>query len=150
MNGLRRPILRETILGIRRIYFYFPTASNKPPVPLFTRQGKEQGSAKGPASTSKYAVVNVTDTGEVLVDELSPKAIKKQGYSNYDYGVFWQPWYAPAGKTYKNANVTDVGGSASPSPWLAYDMGGNVVEYTDTVAGALDLSETGGGSDWSC
>ena len=83
----------------------------------------------------------MTDTGEVLVDDLSPKAIKKQGYSNYDYGVFWQPWYAPAGKTYKNANVTDVGGSASPSPWLAYDMGGNVVEYTDTVAGALDLSK---------
>ena len=122
-------------------YFYFPTASNKAPVPLFTKQGKEQGSAKGPASKSKYAVVNVTDTGEVLVDELSPKAIKKQGYSNYDYGVFWQPWYAPSGKTYKNANVTDVGGSASPSPWLAYDMGGNVVEYTDTVAGALDLSK---------
>ena len=83
----------------------------------------------------------MTDTGEVLVDELSSKAIKKQGYSNYDYGVFWQPWYAPAGKTYKNANVTNVGGSASPSPWLAYDMGGNVVEYTDTVAGALDLSK---------
>ena len=127
--------------GNKTDYFYFPTASNKPPVPLFTSQGKEQGSAKGPASTSKYAVVNVTDAGEVLVDELSPKAIKKQGYSNYDYGVFWQPWYAPAGKTYKNANVTDVGGSASPSPWLAYDMGGNVVEYTDTVAGALDLSK---------
>ncbi len=127
--------------GNQTDYFYFPTASNKAPVPLFTKQGKKKGSAKGPASESKYAVVNVTDTGEVLVDDLSPKAIKKQGYSNYDYGVFWRPWYAPAGKTYKNANVTDVGGSASPSPWLAYDMGGNVVEYTDTVAGALDLSE---------
>ena len=127
--------------GNKTDYFYFPTASNKAPVPLFTKQGKKQGSAKGPASESKYAVVNVTDTGEVLVDDLSPKAIKKQGYSNYDYGVFWQPWYAPAGKTYKNANVTNVGGSASPSPWLAYDMGGNVVEYTDTVAGALDLSK---------
>ena len=127
--------------GNKTDYFYFPTASNKPPVPLFTKQGKEQGLAKGPAAESKYAVVNVTNTGEVLVDELSPKAIKKQGYSNYDYGVFWQPWYAPAGKTYKNANVTNVGGSASPSPWLAYDMGGNVVEYTDTVAGALDLSK---------
>ena len=127
--------------GNQTDYFYFPTASNKAPVPLFTRQGKKQGLAKGSASESKYAVVNVTNTGEVLVDELSPKAIKKQGYSNYDYGVFWQPWYAPAGKTYKNANVTNVGGSASPSPWLAYDMGGNVVEYTDTVAGALDLSK---------
>ena len=127
--------------GNKTDYFYFPTASNKAPVPLFTKQGKKQGSAKEPASESKYAVVNVTDTGEVLVDDLSPKAIKKQGYSNYDYGVFWQPWYAPAGKTYKNANVTNVGGSASPSPWLAYDMGGNVVEYTDTVAGALDLSK---------
>lgn len=127
--------------GNKTDYFYFPTASNKPPVPLFTKQGKEQGLAKGPASKSKYAVVNVTDTGEVLVDELSPKAIQKQGYSNYDYGVFWKPWYAPAGKTYNYANVTNVGGSSSPSPWLAYDMGGNVVEYTDTVAGALDLSK---------
>ena len=140
--------------GNKTDYFYFPTASNKAPVPLFTEQGKEQClaktpkgkteeqcSARGPASDSPYAVINVTNTGEVLVDELNPKARKNQGYANYDYGVFWQPWYAPAGKTYKNANVTDVGGSASPSPWLAYDMGGNVVEYTDTVAGALDLSK---------
>jgi len=140
--------------GNKTDYFYFPTASNKAPVPLFTEQGKEQClaktpkgkteeqcSARGPASDSPYAVINVTNTGEVLVDELNPKARKNQGYANYDYGVFWQPWYAPAGKTYKNANVTDVGGSASPSPWLAYDMGGNVVEYTDTVAGALDLSQ---------
>jgi len=140
--------------GNKTDYFYFPTASNKAPVPLFTEQGKEQClaktpkgkteeqcSARGPASDSPYAVINVTNAGEVLVDELNPKARKNQGYANYDYGVFWQPWYAPAGKTYKNANVTDVGGSASPSPWLAYDMGGNVVEYTDTVAGALDLSK---------
>ena len=135
-------------------YFYFPTASNKPPIPLFTKQGKqqclaetpkgkakEQCSARGPASDSEYAVVNVTNTGEVRVNKLNPEARANQGYSNYDYGVFWQPWYAPAGKTYKKANVTNVGGSASPSPWLAYDMGGNVVEYTDTVAGALDLSK---------
>ena len=135
-------------------YFYFPAASNKPPIPLFTKQGKqqclaktpkgktkEQCSSRGPASDSQYAVVNVTNTGEVLVDKLNPKARTNQGYSNYDYGVFWQPWYVPAGKTYKKANVTDVGGSSSPSPWLAYDMGGNVVEYTDTVAGALDLSK---------
>ena len=140
--------------GNQTNYFYFPTASNKAPVPLFTKQGKkqclakspkgkteEQCSARGLASDSEYAVVNVTNTGEVRVDKLNPKTRRNQGYSNYDYGVFWQPWYAPAGKTYKNANVTDVGGSASPSPWLAYDMGGNVVEYTDTVAGALDLSK---------
>ena len=140
--------------GNKTDYFYFPTASNRPPIPLFTEQGKsqclaktpkgkteQQCSAKGPASNSRFAVINVTDTGEVLVDKLSPKVMRNQGYSNYDYGVFWQPWYAPAGKTYKNANVTDVGGSSSPSPWLAYDMGGNVVEYTDTVAGALDLSK---------
>ena len=125
--------------GNQTDYFYFPTASNKAPVPLFTKQGKKQGLAKGLLPESKYAAVNVTNTGEILVDELSPEVLEKQGYSNYDYGVFWQPWYAPAGKTYKNANVTNVGGSSSPSPWLAFDMGGNVVEYTDTVAGALDL-----------
>ena len=71
--------------------------------------------------------------------KLDPKIKRNQGYSNYDFGVFWQPWYAPEDKTYGNANVTDVGGSDSPSPWLAYDMGGNVVEYTDTIAGAMDI-----------
>ena len=122
-------------------YFYFPTVSNEPPIPLFTQEGKNQDLAEGPSASSSFAVVNVTDQGDVRVDDLSPKVLRNQGYSNYDYGVFWQPWYAPAGKTYGKANVTDVGGSSSPSPWLAYDMGGNVVEYTDTVAGALDLSE---------
>jgi formylglycine-generating enzyme required for sulfatase activity len=31
-------------------------------------------------------------------------------------------------------NVSTVGQAKTPSPWGAYDMGGNVVEHTDTVA----------------
>jgi formylglycine-generating enzyme required for sulfatase activity len=31
-------------------------------------------------------------------------------------------------------NVSTVGQTKTPSPWGAYDMGGNVVEHTDTVA----------------
>jgi len=120
-------------------YFYFPTVSNEAPIPLFTQEGKSQDLAKGEAADSSFARVNVSDTGEVQVEDLESIVKSNQGYSNYDFGVFWQPWYAPAGQTYGNANVTDVGGSDSPSPWLAYDMGGNVVEYTDTIAGALDI-----------
>lgn len=127
--------------GNRTNYFYFPTVSNEAPIPLFTQEGKNQDLAKGKAADSPFAQVNVSDKGEVLIEKLNPKIKRNQGYSNYDSGVFWQPWYAPAGKTYGNANVTDVGGSDSPSPWLAYDMGGNVVEYTDTVAGALDIPD---------
>ena len=127
--------------GNRTNYFYFPTVSNEASIPLFTQEGKNQDLAKGKAADSPFAQVNVSDKGEVLIEELNPKIKRNQGYSNYDSGVFWQPWYAPAGKTYGNANVTDVGGSDSPSPWLAYDMGGNVVEYTDTVAGALDIPD---------
>ena len=122
-------------------YFYFPTVSNEAPIPLFTQEGKNQDLAQGGAADSPFAQVNVSDKGEVQIEELETKIQKNQGYSNYDFGVFWQPWYAPEGKTYGNANVTDVGGSDSPSPWLAYDMGGNVVEYTDTVAGALDIPD---------
>ena len=120
-------------------YFYFPTVSNEAPIPLFTEEGKNQDLAEGESADSPFAQINVSDTGDVQIEELNPKITRNQGYSNYDLGVFWQPWYAPAGKTYENANVTDVGGSDSPSPWLAYDMGGNVVEYTDTIAGAMDI-----------
>ena len=122
-------------------YFYFPTVSNQAPIPLFTEEGKNQNLAKGEAADSPFAQVNVSNTGEVQAEDLESIITENQGYSNYDFGVFWQPWYAPAGKTYGNANVIDVGGSDSPSPWLAYDMGGNVVEYTDTIAGALDIPD---------
>ena len=32
------------------------------------------------------------------------------------------------------SNVSTVGQDKTPSPWGAYDMGGNVVEHTDSVA----------------
>ena len=35
--------------------------------------------SEGPASNSQFAVINVTDTGEVLVDKLSPKVMRNQG-----------------------------------------------------------------------
>jgi formylglycine-generating enzyme required for sulfatase activity len=31
-------------------------------------------------------------------------------------------------------NVSTVGQAKTPSPWGAYDMGGNVVEHTDSLA----------------
>ena len=123
-------------------YFYFPTSSNKPPLPLFTQAGKDNDASEGDAAKNPHAVVDVSDTGVVNQDALNNKSRKNRGYANYDLGVFWQPWYAPDDITYSNANVTDVGGSNSPSPWLAYDMGGNLVEYTDTVAGALDIKSS--------
>ena len=123
-------------------YYYYPTSSNRAPLPLFTEAGKNSGDAMGLAAKSPNAVVNVTDSGDVLVSDLKKSVIRARGYANYDMGVNWQPWYAPT--TYNKANVTTVGQSSSPSPWLAYDMGGNVVEYTDTIAGAI---ETKGAED---
>ena len=32
------------------------------------------------------------------------------------------------------SNVSTVGQAKTPSPWGAYDMGGNVVEHTDSLA----------------
>ena len=121
-------------------YYYFPTSGNRAPLPLFTEAGKSRYESSGDAilaAKSSNAVVNVTDSGDVLVSDLKKSVIRRRGYANYDMGVNWQPWYAPT--SYKKANVTTVGQSSSPSPWLAYDMGGNVVEYTDTIAGALDV-----------
>ena len=98
--------------------FYLPTVSNEAPIPLFTKEGKNQDLAKGEAAGSRFARVNVSSTGEVRVIKLDPKIKRNQGYSNYDFGVFWQPWYAPEDKTYGNANVTDVGGSdVHPLGW---------------------------------
>ena len=48
--------------------------------------------------------------------------------------MIWQPPYDPQSPTNGDANVVSVGEDHTPSPWLTYDQGGNVVEYTDTVA----------------
>jgi hypothetical protein len=53
-------------------------------------------------------------------------------YSNYDQQVVWQPPYDRQSNT-DGANVVNVGEDHTPSPWLTFDQGGNVVEYTDTV-----------------
>ena len=96
-------------------YYYFPTVSNREPTPLTTA-----------ASSSGAATVD--ELGRVITASLQPGV----SYSNTAQQVLWQPPYAPG--TAPSANVVDVGASASPSPWLTYDQGGNVVEYTDTAA----------------
>jgi hypothetical protein len=94
-------------------YYYYPTVSNTPPTPLQTG---------GPTPT-------VDSLGNVIESNL----LSGVAYSTYDQGVIWQPPYdaeSPTGA----ANVVNVGEDHTPSPWLTYDQGGNVVEYTDTVA----------------
>lgn len=94
-------------------YYYYPTISNQEPTPLTTT-----------ASSSGAATVD--ELGRVISVNLQPGV----SYSNTAKQVFWQPPYAPG--AVPGANVVDVGASATPSPWLTYDQGGNVVEYTDT------------------
>lgn len=95
-------------------YFYYPTVSNSEPTPLST-------------SSSTGSPATVDALGRVIASNLQPGV----SYSNTASQVFWQPPYAPGRAT--SANVVDVGASSTPSPWLTYDQGGNVVEYTDTA-----------------
>lgn len=112
-------------------YYYYPTGSNQAPEPLIssywaTSNGEPQGR------------VNVNSKGDVLNQKLSASVIKQKGYANYDSQVFWAPDYTSIeASSDGKANVTDVGGAATPSPWLTYDQGGNLVEYTDTVTAAI-------------
>ena len=93
-------------------YYYYPTVSNNPPTPLQTAT---------PGAT-------VDSVGNVIQSNLTPGV----AYSNYNELVLWQPPYDPQAPS-GNANVVSVGEDHTPSPWLTYDQGGNVVEYTDTV-----------------
>jgi hypothetical protein len=94
-------------------YYYYPTVSNNPPTPL-------QTGGSDPT---------VDSLGNVIQSNLAPGV----AYSNYNQSVSWQPPYDPEPPT-NGANVVSVGEDHTPSPWLTYDQGGNVVEYTDTVA----------------
>ena len=94
-------------------YYYYPTVSNKPPKPLTTAKPKP----------------TVNRLGNVIQSNLASGV----AYSNYDETVVWQPPYDHE-RTDNGANVVSVGEDHTPSPWLTYDEGGNVVEYTDTVA----------------
>jgi len=95
-------------------YFYFPTVSNKEPIPLTT-------------TNTSTVLATVDSSGRIITANLKPGS----AYANTASKVHWQPAYAPNDSTL--ANVVDVGGAGTPSPWLTYDQGGNVVEYTDTA-----------------
>ncbi len=113
-------------------YYYYPTGSNQAPEPLTSSYW---ASSNGEASDR----VNVNSKGDVISGKLSQKTLKTKGYANYDSRVFWAPDYTSIDASSDGkANVTDVGGAATPSPWLTYDQGGNLVEYTDTVTAAIE------------
>jgi len=112
-------------------YYYYPTGSNQAPEQLVSA---DWASSNGQPNSS----VTVNSKGDVISGKLSPSTIKKKGYANYDSRVFWAPDYTSIEASSDNkANVTNVGGAATPSPWLTYDQGGNLVEYTDTVTAAI-------------
>ena len=112
-------------------YYYYPTAGNSAPEPLISA---DWASSNGASAGS----VNVRADGDVISDKLSQSTIREKGYANYDSRVFWAPDYTSVDASSDGkANVTNVGGAASPSPWLTYDQGGNLVEYTDTVTAAI-------------
>lgn len=114
-------------------YYYYPTASNTAPKPLIS----EPWATKNSISIDS---VNVDKNGNVNPKKLNSQTIAETGYANYNKQVYWQPTYADdyVAANDVNANVTDVGGAKSPSPWLTYDQGGNLVEYTDTATAVLE------------
>ena len=74
---------------------------------------------------------------------MSKSTINSKGYANYDSRVFWAPTDTSIDASSNGkANVTNVGGAATPSPWLTYDQGGNLVEYTDTVTAAIQAPDS--------
>ena len=112
-------------------YYYYPTGSNQAPEPLISSYWASNNG-------EPEARVNVNSKGDVISQKLSAAVIKKKGYANYDSRVFWSTDYTSIeASSNGKANVTDVGGAATPSPWLTYDQGGNLVEYTDTDTAAI-------------
>ena len=112
-------------------YYYYPTAGNQAPEPLTSAYW---ASSNGGSSDS----INVSAQGNVIQKRLSNATVRDKGYANYNSQVFWAPGYTSIESSSNDkANVTNVGGAASPSPWLTYDQGGNLVEYTDTVTAAI-------------
>ena len=109
-------------------YYYYPTSSNKAPQPLVSAAWAEK-------NQQSPTTINVDDKGNVIANKLNKQTLKSIGYANYKSQVFWKPSYASIDQS--KANVTNVGGAATPSPWLTYDQGGNVVEFTDTATAAI-------------
>ncbi len=117
-------------------YYYYPTGSNQAPAALTSSYWASANGADGSS-------VNVNSKGEVISKKLSKSTINTKGYANYDSRVFWAPDYTSIDASSNGkANVTNVGGAASPSPWLTYDQGGNLVEYTDTVTAAIQAPDS--------
>ena len=117
-------------------YYYYPTGSNQAPEPLTS-------SYWASSNNEPQASVNVNNKGDVISRKLSASVIKTKGYANYDSRVFWSTDYTSIeASSDGKANVTDVGGAATPSPWLTYDQGGNLVEYTDTVTAAIQEADS--------
>ncbi|QVV67170.1 hypothetical protein [Synechococcus sp. LA31] len=117
-------------------YYYYPTSSNQAPEPLTSAYWASSNSQ--PSSG-----VNVNNKGEVVNKKLSQSTINSKGYANYDSRVFWAPTDTSIDASSNGkANVTNVGGAATPSPWLTYDQGGNLVEYTDTVTAAIQAPDS--------
>lgn len=114
-------------------YYYYPTATNSQPEPLKSAPWLIEN---GTHPTKAKIRANVDQFGDVLTDKLDDGVINNRGYVNYNAQVFWEPDYAHPNT--QKANVTDVGGAASPSPWLTYDQGGNLVEWTDTSVPPVD------------
>jgi hypothetical protein len=96
-------------------YYYYPTVGDSPPTPLQT---------SGPRPT-------VDGVGNVIQSNLA----RGVAYANYNEEVLWRPPYAPESSS-AGGNVVSVGRDRTPSPWLAYEMAGNLVEYTDTITAA--------------
>ena len=112
-------------------YYYYPTGSNQAPEPLTS-------SYWASSNGEPQASVNVNSKGDVISKKLSPSVTKTKGYANYNSRVLWSTDYTSIeASSDGKANVTNVGGAATPSPWLTYDQGGNLVEYTDTVTAAI-------------
>lgn len=101
-------------------YFYYPTASNQAPTSLTT--------------------LGANPTVDGLGNLIEKNLVAGTAYANYltpdhagsDSGVYWRPPYDNQTST-PEANFVDVGEDRTPSPWLTFDQGGNVVEFTDTT-----------------
>ena len=113
-------------------YYYYPTSTNSAPEAL---QSKAWLIEQGMLPEAAEFAANVDQDGNVINNRLEQKILNNEGYVNYNKQTYWEPDYSKP--NLNKANVTDVGGSASPSPWLTYDQGGNLVEWTDTSTSPL-------------
>jgi hypothetical protein len=116
-------------------YWVYPTGPFDPPNPskLNPTTGDVVNADKQPLATYNPNDPNSSTDTKGSPAGAAPDWCPSQAGSNCDQLPFDFPPGLDLEKNFMG-NVSTIGQAKTPSPWGAYDMGGNVVEHTDSLA----------------